>query len=221
MMAPASSALFVFRGPWGVPVEVKTSILLLPLFLINLGGTPQDLVYDGMFVLILLGSVFLHELGHAWGCLIQGVPVKRIVLHCGGGFCERTRSATRYEQELIVGMGPIVTLTLWAGAGLIAPFINDPEIARVFWMISSLNGFLAVLNLLPVNPLDGGKLFALLMHRLFRARLAIIISASVGLLFAVIWVPVMFLGFVQFGFILFFLPSVALHWRMLVRAARA
>ncbi|MEO0917534.1 MAG: site-2 protease family protein [Pseudomonadota bacterium] len=220
-MAPASSALFVFRGPWGVPVEVKTSILLLPLFLINLGGTPQDLVYDGMFVLILLGSVFLHELGHAWGCLIQGVPVKRIVLHCGGGFCERTRSATRYEQELIVGMGPIVTLTLWAGAGLIAPFINDPEIARVFWMISSLNGFLAVLNLLPVNPLDGGKLFALLMHRLFRARLAIIISASVGLLFAVIWVPVMFLGFVQFGFILFFLPSVALHWRMLVRAARA
>lgn len=220
-MVPTSSAHFEFRGPWDVPIQVNASILLLPIFVVNFGGTPQDLAYDVMFLLILIGSIYLHELGHAWGCLIQGVPVKRIMLHCAGGFCERSRSATRYEQELIVGMGPIVTLTLWASAGLIAPLVNDPEIAWVFWTISSLNGFLAVLNLLPVNPLDGGKLFSLLMFRIFRQRLAIIISAIVGLIFALIWVPVMILGYAQFGFVLFFLPSVALHWRMLVNAARA
>ncbi len=220
-MFPGSSPIFCWRGPWGVPVEVNASIVLLPLIVVNLTGSVQSLAYDVMFLLILLGSVFLHELGHAWGCLIQGVPVKRIVLHCGGGFCERTRSATRHEQELIVAMGPIVTLTLWAGAGLIAPFIADPEIAWVFWTISAVNGFLAVLNLLPVNPLDGGKLFSLAMHRLFRARTAILVSATVGLVCAVLWVPVMIYGFATFGFVLFFLPSVALHWRMLRGAVRA
>jgi len=220
-MVPASFPILRFHGPWGVPVEVNASILLLPLLLVDFGGTSRDFAFDAMFILILVGSIYLHELGHAWGCLIQGVPVKRVVLHCGGGFCERTRSATRYEQELIVAMGPIVTLTLWAGAGLIAPFISDPETAWVFWTISSLNGFLALLNLLPVNPLDGGKLFSLMMHRVCRPRLAVMISAGVGLICALLWVPMTVYGFVQFGFILFFLPSVALHWRMLKGAARA
>ena len=118
-------------------------------------------------------------------------------------------------------MGPIVSLSLLAGAGLIARLISDPETAWVFWTISSLNGFLALLNLLPVNPLDGGKLFSLMMHRVCRPRLAVMISAGVGLICALLWVPMTVYGFIQFGFILFFLPSVALHWRMLKGAARA
>ena len=117
-------------------------------------------------------------------------------------------------------MGPIVTLALWASAGLIAPLVEDPEIAWALWTISSVNGFLAVLNLLPVNPLDGGKLFALLLMRAFSTRVSAAISAVVGLIFAVLWVPVMVYGFIEFGFILFFLPSVALHWRMLMDARR-
>lgn len=58
-----------------------------------------------MFFPILPGSIHLHELGHACGNPAQVVPVNRIMLYGGGGFCERTRSATRYEQELIVAMG--------------------------------------------------------------------------------------------------------------------
>ena len=210
-----TSPIFEFRGPWGVPIQIGGSLLLLPLMLIDLGGTPRGFAFDMMFVLILIGSIYLHELGHAWACLIQGVPVKRVMLYGGGGFCERTRSATRREQELIVAMGPIVNLFLWAIAGLIAPFISDPEIAWVFWTISSVNLFLALLNLLPVHPLDGGKLFSLAMHRLFRARTAITISSVVGLICAVAWVPMMLYGFVTYGFILFFVPSVVAHWRML------
>ncbi|MGR3514265.1 MAG: site-2 protease family protein [Paracoccaceae bacterium] len=204
-----------------MPIEVHASILLLPFVIVDFGGTARDLTFDAMFLLILIGSVFLHEVGHAWGSLVQGVPVRRIALHCAGGFCERTRSATRHEQELIVAMGPIVNLTLWALAGLIAPFIADPEIAWVFWTISSVNGFLAILNLLPVSPLDGGKLFSLIMHRLFRTRVAIAISAGVGLVGAVLWVPLTIYGFAQFGFVLFFLPAIALHWRLLKGATRA
>ena len=59
----------------------------------------------GMWV-VLIGmwciAKALHEMGHAWGALVQGVPVRRIMLHGGGGFCERARSATAREDELIV-----------------------------------------------------------------------------------------------------------------------
>lgn len=216
-----NNPIFEFRGPWGVPVQVGASIILLPLILIDFGGTARSMAYDIMFLMILLGSIYLHELGHAWGSLVQGVPVKRIMMYGGGGFCERSRSATRYERELIVGMGPIVTLVLWASAGLIAPFMSDPEIRWVFQTISWVNGFLAVLNLLPVHPLDGGKLFELLLHRFLQPHAVRLISGLVGLIFAVIWVPLMIYGFVSFGFILFFIPSVRLHWQMLTSPRRA
>lgn len=204
-----------------MPVQIGASIVLLPLILIDLGGSLRSVAFDVMFVAILLGSIYLHELGHAWGCLIQGVPVKRIMLYGGGGFCERTRSASRCEQELIVAMGPIVTIVLWAVAGLIAPFISDPEIAWVFRTIAWVNGFLAILNLLPVHPLDGGKQFELLLHRILSPSLATRISACVGLVFAVAWLPLMAYGFITFGFVLFFLPSVRMHWQMLRQTRRA
>ncbi len=220
-MFSGSHPVFEFRGPWAIPIQIGASIIFLPLILIDLGGDARGLAYDVMFLVILLGSIFLHELGHAWGCLIQGVPVRRIVLSGAGGFCERSRSASRREEELIVAMGPIVTLVLWAVAGLVAPFVDDPEIAWVLWTISSVNGFLAVLNLLPVHPLDGGKLLALALNRVFDARLATLLSGGVGLVTAVLWVPLMLYGFIEFGFILFFLPSVLLHWRMLMRPRKA
>ncbi len=213
--------IFEFRGPWGVPVQVGASIILLPLILIDFGGTARDFAFDMMFLLILLGSIYLHELGHAWGCLVQGVPVRRIMLYGGGGFCERSRSATRYEQELIVAMGPIVTIVLWCVAGLIAPMVSDPETRWVFQTIAGVNGFLAVLNLLPVHPLDGGKLFELLLHRVLKPHWATGISAVVGLAFALVWLPLMVYGFVTLGFVLFFVPSVGLHWAMLHQARRA
>lgn len=212
-----STPIFEFRGPWGVPVQIGSSIILLPLIIINFYGTPRDLAYDLMFLAILLGSILLHELGHAWGALIQGVPVERIMIYGGGGFCEQKRSATRNEQELIVAMGPIVTLALWAGAGLLYPAIADPEIRWVIETIAWVNGFLAIMNLMPVHPLDGGKLFELTLHRLLPAEAAITISAAVGLAMSVLWLAFLALMFAAMGLVLFFLPSPRLHWRMLRR----
>ena len=212
-----TNPIFEFRGPWGVPIQIGASIILLPLILVDFYGSPRDLLFDLAFLAILVGSIYLHELGHAWGSLIQGVPVERIMLYGGGGFCERRRSATRYEQELIVAMGPIVNLVLWATAGLIVPFVSDPEIRWVFQSIAWVNGFLAILNLMPVHPLDGGKLFELLLHRLLRADLAIRISAAVGLVIAVLWLPLMGLMFMTTGVALFFMPSIRMHWHALRR----
>ena len=123
--------IFEFRGPWGVPVQVGASLFLLMLLFVDFGGAPRDFAFDMMFFAILIGSIYLHELGHAWGCLIQGVPVRRVMIYGGGGFCEPTRSGSRSEQELIVAMGPIVNLFLWAVAGVIAPMIADPDVNNI------------------------------------------------------------------------------------------
>ena len=206
-----------FRGPWGLPIQIGASIMLLPLILVDLGGTPRDMVFDFMFVAILIGSIYLHELGHAWGCLIQGIPVKRVMLYGGGGFCQPGRSSSPYERELMVAMGPIVNLALWASAGLIAPLIADPEINWVFRTIAWVNGFLFILNILPVHPLDGGQLFQLFMMRFINPSLALTISASLGLILSIFWIPLMMLSFLYLGVVLFFLPSPRAHWNMLTR----
>lgn len=207
--------LFEFRGPWGIPVQIGITLFLLPMILIDFDGTPRDLSFDLMFVAILIGSIFLHELGHAWGCLVQGIPVKRIMLYGGGGFCQPGKSSAAYERELIVAMGPIVNAVLWATAGLIAPFIADPEINWVFRTIAWVNGFLFLLNILPVHPLDGGQLFQLFLHRFLPNTMAASISAGVGLLLAIFWLPLMVVMYIHIGVVLFFIPSVRLHWYLL------
>lgn len=204
-----------FRGPWGVPIQIGASLILLPLLLVDFAAPPGQLLDSVIYVAIIIGSIYLHELGHAWGCLIQGIPVRRILLYGGGGFCERSRSATRWEQELIVAMGPIVTLALWAGAGLIAPLVAHPELSYWIWLVSYVNGFLAVLNLMPVQPLDGGKLFDLMLHRVLPAGPAIRIAGAVGLVVAILWIPMMIAGYMFVGLMLLMVPALFLHWRML------
>jgi len=214
-----SNPIHEFRGPWGVPIQIGASLILLPLILVDFTAEAYYIFYDLIFVALLIGSILLHELGHAWGSLIQGVPVNRIMLHGGGGFCER-RSASLYEQELIVAMGPIVNLAIWATASLLAPVF--PPHSEIYWILETLamiNLFLAILNLLPVQPLDGGKLLQLTLRRFMPDDMATRICGGIGLVLAVLWVPMMVLCYLTFGLVLFFIPPIALHWQMVRMAA--
>lgn len=206
--------LFSFNGPFGVPVQIGATILLLPLIFISFGNL-DTLHYDLVFVAMLIGSIFLHELGHAWGCHIQGVPVRRIMLHGGGGFCEQTRAATFRQQELIVAMGPIVNLAIWAVASLLYPMVEVGMAGWALYWLAQMNLFLALFNLLPVHPLDGGKLFQLGLLRFLPATLATRISGGLGLVLAVLWLPGMLWLFFNVGLVLFFFPPIKLHLQML------
>ena len=212
-----------FRGPWGVPIQIGSSIIFILLFYISFSGTPRDIAYDVIFVVILMGSILLHELGHAWGCLIQSVPVKRIMLHGAGGFCERTRSATRYEQELIVAMGPLVNLALWALATLAVDGMQMADLwnANVIWVLDTIawiNIYLFVFNMVPLQPLDGGKLFELFLSRFLHPAIAEKMTGIVGMVMIVLWVPMMLFGFVAFGMMLMFVPALGVNWAMARRA---
>ena len=209
------SPIIEFRGLFGVPVQVGSSILILILIFVGFGGSAASLPYDLALVAMLVGSIYLHELGHAWGCLVQGVPVRRIVIYGGGGFCEHARSPGQYEQELIVAMGPIVNFTIWALASLAVPYMESWVMIWALSWLALINLFLGLFNLLPVHPLDGGKLFQLLLLRFLPARTATRISGGVGVVFAVLWIPLALWLFFTIGLILFFFPSIRLHMQML------
>lgn len=225
--------IFVFRGPFGIPVEIGGSILFLAMLFIGFGATNPDLLLQGviLFAMVVV-SIFLHELGHAWGARVQGVPVQKIVLYGGGGYCQHA-STSAYVAELIVAMGPIVNLVLWAVSSLGAWWIVEsfaavqavtPELVASMdaWfaiygylnMFAWINLVLFVLNMVPVQPLDGGKLLHLGLLRLLPQITALRIAGAIGLVFAILWLPAMLLMYFQFGWLLLFVPQIAVHWQM-------
>ena len=203
------NAIFDFRGPWNIQILFSQSLIFLILIIVGFSFNPENLPYVLGFVAILLASILLHELGHAWGCLVQSVPVKRVVLYGGGGFCEHRRSTSSYEDELIVAMGPIVNLTLWSVFSLLEPLITSPALGWVLQIVADLNLWLALFNLLPLMPLDGGRLLHAALNRVLSPGTATRITGFEGLIGVLLWVPLIIFAYVSFGFVFLFFPPIA------------
>ncbi|MFQ1699022.1 site-2 protease family protein [Loktanella agnita] len=216
------TVVFQFTGPMGVRVEIGQSIVFLLGFIVIFSG--GDIVQSAIFAALLFLAIFLHELGHAWGCQVQRIPVRRIMLHGGGGFCERVRSANAYQQELIVAMGPIVNLALWALASLAqwamlssmttVPSMMMIQIYMALNTFAFLNLAFFIFNLIPVQPLDGGKLLHLILLRVLERDAALRVAGRVGLVLSILWIPAAIVVYMDYGWILFFLPSIPAHYRM-------
>ncbi|MEM6758646.1 MAG: site-2 protease family protein [Pseudomonadota bacterium] len=234
--------LFSFAGPWGLSVQVMPSLGFLLLLFVGFSATSVEAATWGLNMFaIVVASILLHELGHACGARVQGVPVHRVVLYGGGGFCQH-RAAGARASEFIVLMGPIVNLALWAALSLFAFWLvpawsgGEPTEAAIaahfdtyaarfeliYWLetAADLNLMLFVLNMVPVQPLDGGKLAHLWLLRVVSEPRAMAVAGGVGLVCTVLWVPAMIAMYFYVGFILLFIPSLRGHWAMLRAGAR-
>ncbi|AGY59023.1 site-2 protease family protein [Gloeobacter kilaueensis] len=109
--------------------------------------------------LFLFGSVVLHELGHSLTAMAQGIRVQSISLFLFGGVAQIERESRSPWGALAVALaGPLVSLALFGvffGLGQVLPL--DGPIAAVVSLLASVNLALAVFNLLPGLPLDGGN----------------------------------------------------------------
>jgi Zn-dependent protease len=147
---------------------------------------------------VLIGSVFaivvLHELGHALVARRFGISTRDITLYPIGGIARLERFPERPAQELLVAIaGPLVNVVLAFAiyAGLVlsgvdpvgSPFsIGNSFAVQLMW----INVSLALFNLLPAFPMDGGRVLrAVLSFRIERAR-ATAIAAWIGRGFAVL-----------------------------------
>ncbi len=109
--------------------------------------------------LLFFASVLLHELGHSFVALKTGLPVQGITLFLFGGVAQIAREPTRPTQELGIALaGPAVSVGLGALFGLVAwgAPSGSPLEALAGWL-SRINVVLALFNLLPGFPMDGGR----------------------------------------------------------------
>jgi Zn-dependent protease len=110
----------------------------------------------------MLASIVSHELGHALTARRYGVQVRDISLWLFGGVARLTSQLRRPGEELVVALaGPAVSIGLGVagvGLGLGAAAAGAPEaVVALFTWVGVANLVLAVFNLLPGLPLDGGR----------------------------------------------------------------
>lgn len=173
--------------------------------------------------LLFFASVLAHELGHSLVSIATGTPVRSITLFIFGGVARMTREPKRALHEfLIAGAGPLVSFGLVAAFGglwLAGRFSNIPSLEALGAWLGRINLTLAMFNLIPGFPLDGGRVFRSIVWgltgNLNRAtRVAGAIGQGVAWLFILVGIWQVFSGNWANGlwiaFIGWFLNSAAL-----------
>lgn len=117
-----------------------------------------------MFVAVCLVSIIWHELGHAWAMRFFGARYVEIVLMGLGGLAfSHSRQPYSWQRILVALAGPANQLLIWGILmGLLATGIlaipPDNQLARILiFQILIVNLYWPLFNLLPIYPLDGGR----------------------------------------------------------------
>lgn len=182
----------------GVPVGVNWSVLVIFVLIaagLSAGQFPS--AYPGQptwaygvagvaAALVFFGGLLAHEVSHAVVAKRNGIGVRGITLWMFGGVAELEGEASSPGAELrIAGVGPLVSLVtgvLFAGVALAIRLAGHQGlvVGAIVWL-GGINVALAVFNVLPAAPLDGGRLLraALWKWRGDRAW-AVVMSARAG-----------------------------------------
>lgn len=136
--------------------------------------------------LLFFVSILLHELGHSLVAVRSGIAIRSITLFIFGGVARLERDPPDGRTELrMAAAGPAVSIALaglFLGAGSLArPGGTAWAVARYLALI---NLVVAVFNLVPAFPLDGGRLLRGLLWRSMGKARATQVAARAGTLFA-------------------------------------
>ena len=152
----------IYLGPSWFFVALLLTVLYAPdveQAVIGIGG--RSYLVSFCFALLLYGSVLIHELGHSVVARSLGLPVRRITLHAFVGLSEIEKEPPTPAKEALVAVaGPAMSVLLAVGAAGLVPQLERGTIPRVLAVGLMLsNAIIAVLNMLPGLPLDGGRVF--------------------------------------------------------------
>ena len=131
-------------------------------------SSPLPLLLGLVTALLLFASVLAHELGHSFVALRQGIGVKSITLFLFGGLASLEKeSETPAEAFNVAIAGPLVSLILFGTVTAINANIFLPApFAAILGTLAYVNLGLALFNLIPGLPLDGGNILKALVWKI-------------------------------------------------------
>lgn len=107
--------------------------------------------------LLVFVSITAHELAHSLVAVKNGMPVKGITLFVFGGVSQIAKEASRPSTEILVAIvGPLASVAISSIFLGISFLLSDP-LATVAQWLAYINGLMAIFNLIPGFPLDGGR----------------------------------------------------------------
>lgn len=177
----------------GIPIRVHLSFLLILVWAAYIGLTGSSEWLRGatfmvIFTLLLFLCVVLHELSHSLVAQLFGVKVYDITLWPIGGVARFAKLPERpYQEFLITAAGPAVNILLtigfaalalvWIGPSALGRLVTSPRALEdlagsmngqaLVLLLAVNNALLALFNLLPAFPMDGGRLLRALLAAVF------------------------------------------------------
>ena len=182
---------------FGIPIGVNWSLLAIAALLtwtLAAGLFPElypsihpvtAIVISVLSVVLFFGSILAHELGHSVVAQRAGIKVEGITLWLLGGVARLSREPETARDELkIAAAGPAVSVGLSVGFTAMAvgtsllPFEN--YITGILMYLAIVNGALAIFNVLPAAPLDGGRILSSLVWMRTGSRTKATTAATTG-----------------------------------------
>ena len=153
---------------WFFVVAVMSSVTAISInsFVKN---PVTSLIFGFLTTLIFFFSIFLHEYAHAFVARIEGIQVLEIVLHPFGGLARFKREPDTPRAEFRIAIaGPAASFLITVVFVILMAIANSLELdilRNLLFMLALLNFLLAVFNLFPGYPLDGGRVLRAYLWR--------------------------------------------------------
>jgi len=158
---------------WGIPIGLHFSWLFvfgLVTWSLAAGYFPVEYpgwasgtywVVGAVTSLLFFGSILAHELGHSWVALRNAIPIRSVTLFIFGGIAQMGREPAAPGIEFRIAIaGPLTSLGLaglFAGVSLLTR--ESALLAAPAIWLARINFMVALFNLAPGFPLDGGRIF--------------------------------------------------------------
>jgi Zn-dependent protease/predicted transcriptional regulator len=180
------------------------------------------------FVLAVFGCVVLHELGHALAARKYKVQTKYITLLPIGGIAQLEAIPENPKQELVIALaGPVVNLIIVL---MLSPFVSihallDTEslmnigASNFLFFLITVNLWLALFNLIPAFPMDGGRILRALLAIWLGHGKATRVASTIGQLFGIVFFLTGFIYSPALIFIGIFIILSAQYEKSLVQTA--
>lgn len=168
---PRAAGRVTIARIWGIPISVHvTWLLVFALVASSLAagyfperqpgwGAATRWVLGALTSLAFFASVLVHELGHSRLALRYGIPIRGITLFVFGGVAQIGREPDSPGAEFRIAIaGPLTSLALAALFGGVGTVAGSMALVSVpaLWL-ARINLAVALFNLLPGFPLDGGR----------------------------------------------------------------